>query len=93
MEQHDFVQESAPGGLAVLDKLENRLKGAIEQFRRACQRQMDAERDATEAKIQLTQKEDEIQRLMREVEELSSERDQVRQRIETLLGRVEALGA
>lgn len=93
MEQNDFLQESVPRGLAVLDQLENRLQGAIEQFRGSRQRQMAAERDAAEAKIQLSQKEDEIQRLVREVEELCSERDQVRQRIEALLGQVEALGA
>lgn len=93
MEQNDFMQDSASTGLAVLDQLENRLQGAIEQFRGSRQRQMVAEQDAAKAKNQLTQKEEEIQRLAREVEELCSVRDQVRQRIETLLGQVEALGA
>lgn len=93
MEQNDFMNGSAPRGLAILDQLENRLQGAIEQFRGSCQRQMAAERDAAEAENQLAQKEEEIQRLAREVEELCSERDQVRRRIEALLGQVEALGA
>lgn len=93
MEQNDFMQGSDSTGLAVLDQLENRLQGAIEQFRGSRQRQMVAEQDAAKAKNQLAQKEEEIQRLAREVEELCSERDQVRQRIETLLGQVEALGA
>ncbi len=94
MEQNDFMQDSAgSNGLAALDQLENRLQGAIEQFRGSRQRQLDAERDITEAKGLLAKKDDEIERLTREVEELRGERDQVRKRIETLLDQVEALDA
>jgi chromosome segregation ATPase len=94
MEQNDFVQDSASSsGLAALDQLENRLQGAIEQFQGSRKRQLDAERDATEAKGLLSKKDDEIERLTREVEELRGERDQVRKRIETLLSQVEALDA
>lgn len=94
MEQNDFMQDSASSnGLAALDQLENRLQGAIEQFQGSRQRQLDAERDATEAKSLLTKKDEEIERLTREVEELRGERDQVHKRIETLLSQVEALDA
>ena len=94
MEQHDLMQESASSsGLAALDQLENRLQGAIEQFQGSRKRQLDAERDATEAKGLLSEKDDEIERLAREVGQLRGERDQVRKRIETLLSQVEALDA
>ena len=94
MEQNEFTQDSAgSSGLAALDQLENRLQGAIEQFRGSRQRQLDAERDITEAKGLLAKKEEEIERLTREIEELRGERDQVRKRIETLLDQVEALDA
>lgn len=94
MEQNDFLRESASSsGLAALDQLENRLQGAIEQFRGSRQRQMDAERAAGEAKSLLAKKDEEIERLSREVEELRTERDQVRKRIESLLDQVETLGA
>lgn len=93
MEQQDFMQERPLNGLAALDQLEDRLQGAIEQFRSSKQRQAEAEKAATQAKGLLQQKEEEIQRLGREMERLRSERDQVRQRIETLLEQVEGLEA
>ena len=94
MEQDDFMQESASSsGLAALDQLENRLQGVIEKFQGSRQRQLDAERDVTEAKSLLAKKDYKIERLMREVEELRGERDQVRKRIETLLDQVETLDA
>jgi len=93
MEREDFMQESPTNGLAALDRLENRLQGAIEQFRASKQRQTDAENAAAQAKGLLQQREDEIERLGREVERLRSERDEVRQRIETLLEQVESLEA
>ena len=93
MEQQDFMQEPPVNGLAALDQLENRLQGAIEQFRTSKQRQTEAEKEAAQAKRLLQQREDEIHRLGSEMERLRSERDQVRQRIESLLEQVEGLEA
>jgi FtsZ-binding cell division protein ZapB len=77
--------------LQVLDKLENRIQGAIGRLRTAERERSEAEKEAARVKSLFAEKDSEIERLLAQAGELRSERDEVRKRVEALLEKIETL--
>ena len=77
--------------LQVLDKLENRIQGAIGRLRTAERERSEAEKEAARVKSLFAEKDSEIERLLAQASELRSERDEVRKRVEALLEKIETL--
>ena len=71
--------------------LEERILRAVEVVRRERQARAAAEERATRAEAQLQEKSPAVEQLEKEVSALRAERDQVRERVERLLGQLDAL--
>ena len=71
--------------------LEDRIVRAVEMVKRERQGRMAAEERAKQAEIELRQTAPRIESLERELITLKNERDHVRQRVERLLGQLDAL--
>lgn len=71
--------------------LEDRIVRAVEMVKRERQGRMAAEERAKQAEIELLQAAPRIESLERELNTLRNERDHVRQRVERLLGQLDAL--
>ena len=91
MQQQLIVSESVVKGFEPLEALESRIEDAIERYRSAQQGQHAAEQEANRLQDIVSEKEDEIVRLTRDLAEAQAERDRVRSRIEALLERLEAI--
>jgi septal ring factor EnvC (AmiA/AmiB activator) len=91
MQQQLIVSESAAEGFEPLEALESRIEVAIERYRSAQQGQHAAEQEASRLQEIVSEKEDQIVRLTRDLAEAQAERDRVRSRIEALLQRLEAI--
>ena len=90
------LSESGSDGLDALhslDKLENRIQGAVSRFRDAEEKRAAAETEAQRLQGLFAEKEAEIERLNNEVEEMLAERVEVRGRIEALVERIDSLDA
>ena len=90
------LSESGSDGLDALrslDKLENRIQGAISRIRDAEDKQSAAEAEAQRLQGLVAEKDTEIERLNSEVAEMRAERDEVRGRIEALVERIDSLDA
>ena len=90
------LSESGSDGLDALhslDKLENRIQGAVSRFRDAEEKRAAAETEAQRLQGLFAEKEAEIERLNNEVEEMRAERVEVRGRIEALVERIDSLDA
>ena len=71
--------------------LENRIIRAVEMVKRERQSRMAAEERALKAEGELQQMAQRIEAFEREITTLKTERDHVRQRVERLLGQLDAL--
>lgn len=71
--------------------LEERILRAVEMVRRERQARAAAEERATKAEAQLKEKLPLVEQLENELSALRAERDQVRERVERLLGQLDAL--
>jgi FtsZ-binding cell division protein ZapB len=71
--------------------LEERILRAVEVVRRERQARAAAEERATRAEAQLQEKSPLVEQLEKELSALRAERDQVRERVERLLGQLDAL--
>jgi chromosome segregation ATPase len=88
------LSESGSDGLDALhslDKLENRIQGAVSRFRDAEEKRAAAETEAQRLQGLFAEKDSEIERLKNEVEEMRAERVEVRGRIEALVDRIDSL--
>ncbi len=91
MQQQLIVSESVSEGFEPLEALESRIEDAIERYHSARQGHQAAEQEASRLQDIVSEKEDEIVRLTRDLAEAQAERDRVRSRIEALLERLEAI--
>lgn len=91
MNQQSIVSETDGQGLASFDKLEGRIQNAIEHLRTARRRQAAADEEVDRLNQLLAEKDEEISRLTTELDQQRSEREQVRERIESLLDQIEML--
>ena len=78
-------------GFELLEALESRIEVVIERYRSVQKEQHAAEQDATQLQETVSEKEDQIVRLTRDLAEAQAERNRVRSRIEALLERLEAI--
>ena len=78
-------------GFEPLEALESRIEVVIERHRSVQKEQHAAEQDATRLQEIVSEKEDQIVRLTRDLVAAQAERDQVRSRIKALLERLEAI--
>jgi hypothetical protein len=97
-EQHETKpQEKAaePGTLTLsvhdFSALEERILRAVEILRRERQAHAEAEERAAQAEAKLRDQAPLVEQLQKELNALHAERDQVRQRVERLLGQLDAL--
>ena len=90
--QQEIVEEPDSESLASLERLESRILNTIEQLRESRRRQAQAEENAAHFEGLLSGKEQEIERLTAEIEEIRSERREVTRRIESLLNQIDAAG-
>ncbi len=91
MQQELIVSESSGEGFKPLETLESRIEDAIERYRSAQQAQQAAEQEAGRLQGIVSEKEEQIVRLTRDLAEAQAERDRVRSRIEALLQRLETI--
>lgn len=91
MNQQTIVPRHNGEALASLGKLEDRIQSTIELLRTARHREVTAEEEIARLKERLAERERELQRMAADVAEYRSEREQVRQRVETLLEQIEQL--
>lgn len=91
MEPEISARETAADNFDSLLELEHRIEGIVERFSEARRLQQAAEQNAARLERLLSEQEHRIARLNGELDELRSERQRVRERIETLLGRIESL--
>ena len=71
--------------------LEERILRAVEVVRQERQARAEAEQRAAKAETQLREQAPLVEQLQKELNALHAERDQVRQRVERLLGQLDAL--
>lgn len=96
-EGHSHGHESAhaPGTLTMsandFSALEERIHRAVEVVRRERQARLEAEDRATRAEAQLRDQSPLLEQLEKDLSALRVERDQVRERVERLLGQLDAL--
>jgi len=94
---HENPQEAHidPDALAVsvndFEALEERIVRAVELVKRVRTARAQAEERATNAEAQLRAQAPVVEQLQAELHSLRAERDQVRQRVERLLGQLDAL--
>jgi chromosome segregation ATPase len=91
MNQQSIVPRHNGEALASLGRLEDRIQSTIELLRTARGREAGAEQEIARLKERLVERDRELQRLAAELAEYRSEREQVRQRVETLLEQIEQL--
>jgi len=89
-------QQSAAAGILTLSAhefsaLEERILRAVEVVRRERQVRAEAEQRAAAAEAKLRDQGPLVEQLQKEVNALHAERDQVRERVERLLGQLDAL--
>jgi len=94
-EQQDVSKQEEPIALTVsaddFSALEDRIVRAVEMVKRERQGRIAAEERAEQAEVELRQTTPRIELLERELITLKNERDHVRQRVERLLGQLDAL--
>jgi hypothetical protein len=94
-EQQSFEEAEEPRTLTVsaddFSALEERVLRAVELVKRERLSRAAAEQRATEAELQLHEQAPQVEHLQKEVNALRSERDYVKQRVERLLGQLDAL--
>lgn len=94
-EIHPQVAHTEPDALAVsvndFEALEERIRRAVELVKRVRVSRAQAEERATNAEQQLRGQAPVVEQLQAELHALRVERDQVRQRVERLLGQLDAL--
>lgn len=91
MEPETTTSEAAVENFDSLQELEDRIQGIADRFSEARRAQQAAEQTAARLESVVTDQDQKIVRLQAEIEELRNERNQVRERIEALLGRIESL--
>ncbi len=91
MQQELIVSKSDGEDFKPLETLESRIEDAIERYRSAQQGQQAAEQEAGRLQEIVSEKEEQIVRLTRDLAEVQAERDRVRSRIEALLQRLETI--
>ncbi len=91
MEPEITASEAAVDNFDSLLELEERIQGISDRFSEARRAQQAAEQTAARLESVVSDQDQKIVRLQAEVEELRNERDQVRERIEALLARIESL--
>lgn len=91
MEPEIATTEPVVDSFDSLLELESRIQGMADRFREARRLQQAAEQNASRLERIVSEQEQRIERLQAEIEELRSERRQVRERIETLLVRIDSL--
>jgi hypothetical protein len=90
---HDSVNNSATLTLSANDfsALEERVHRTVEVVRRERQMRLEAEERSARAEAQLRDQSPLIEQLEKDLSALRVERDQVRERVERLLGQLDAL--
>ena len=78
-------------GLAALSKLEERIRGTVEQLRAARQEKADAERESGALRERLAHSEQQARQLKSEIDTLRSERRLIGERLERLLTQIDSL--
>jgi len=91
MEPEITTSEPALESFDSLLELETRIQGMADRFKEARRLQQAAEQNASRLERVALEQEQRIERLRAEIEELRGERLQVRERIETLLGKIDSL--
>jgi chromosome segregation ATPase len=91
MNQQTIVPRHNGEALASLGKLEDRIQSTIELLRNARRKEASTDEEILRLKERLVEKDRELQRLAADLAEYRSEREQVRQRVETLLEQIEEL--
>jgi len=91
MNQQTIVPHGNGEALASLTRLESRIQGAMDQLRSARRRESEAGEEAGRLRELLAKKEKEVERLHADVKHYHAEREQVRQRVESLLEQIEQL--
>jgi FtsZ-binding cell division protein ZapB len=91
MESQITILDPAAENFDSLLELESRIEGIADRFREARRLQQAAEQNASRLERVVSDQEQKIERLRAELEELRGERRQVRERVETLLGRIDSL--
>ena len=86
-----IAEVRATEGFEPLEALESRIEVVIERHRSVQKEQHAAEQDATRLQEIVSEKEDQIVRLTRDLVEAQAKRDRVRSRIKALLERLEAI--
>ena len=88
------VVEAAPApSVADFQSLEEKVLRTIELLKVAREAKATAERDASRLREQLNEREEEVDTLRSELISLRKEREEVRTRVEKMLGQIDALTA
>jgi len=87
------VEVAAAPSTADFKSLEEKILRTIELLKSAREAKAVAERDAARLREQLNEREEEVDTMHRELVALRRERDEVRTRVEKMLGQIEALTA
>jgi chromosome segregation ATPase len=85
--------ESATVSTADFQSLEEKVLRTIELLKTAREGKAAAERDNARLREQLTEREEELERLQRETVNLRREREEVRTRVEKMLSQIDTLTA
>ena len=85
--------ESATVSTADVQSLEENVLRSIELLKTAREGKAAAERDNARLREQLTEREEELERLQRETVNLRREREEVRTRVEKMLSQIDTLTA
>jgi len=85
------VETALASSTADFKSLEEKVLRTIELLKSAREAKAAAERDAARLREQLNEREEEVETLRHEVVALRSEREEVRTRVEKMLGQIEAL--
>jgi predicted nucleic acid-binding Zn-ribbon protein len=72
--------------------LEDKVYRTIEMYKAAREAKTAAERDAQRLRVQLKEREDEVDTLKREAVQLRKDREEVRGRVEKMLRQIDAVG-
>jgi chromosome segregation ATPase len=71
--------------------LEEKVYRTIEMYKSARQAQSAAERDAQRLRLQMEEREEQIETLRRETVQLRKEREEIRSRVEKMLAQIESI--
>ena len=83
------VADQVPAG--DFEALEEKIYRTIEMYRAARQAQAAAERDTGRVRLQLEDREDQLEALRRENVQLKKEREEIRSRVEKMLHQIETM--